>query len=101
MNKGLDALDRLEQAARGYCGEYAISIEDLDRGIFKEDAEAVETIRRELKTFEIVKECLVAEFKLYNKDGEYFIVFHFDGMHELTFKLKDKSEYDLLRGELE
>ena len=52
--------------------------------------------RRELKALKIIKECLVSEFKFFEKDGEYFILFYFDEIHELTFKLKNKEEYDLL-----
>lgn len=55
MSRGLNALDRLESTARQCCGEFAVYMEDLNRGIFKEDAEAVETIRRELKALEIIK----------------------------------------------
>lgn len=59
--------------------------------------EATELYKKKLKAFEIIKECLVAEFKLYEKDGEYFILFYFDDFHQLTFRLKNKEEFDLLK----
>jgi len=52
---------------------------------------------RNKKALEIIKECLVSEFKFFEKDGEYFIVFYFDELHQLLFKLKNKEEYDLLK----
>lgn len=54
-------------------------------------------VNKEHKALEIIKECLVSEFKLFEKDGEYFILFYFDEIHQLTFKLKGKEEYDLLK----
>lgn len=56
---------------------------------------------RSLKALKIIKECLVSEFKLFEKDREYFILFYFDEIHQLTFKLKNKEEYDLLKEVLE
>ena len=52
---------------------------------------------KQLKALEIIKSCLVSEFKLFEKDGEYLILFYFDEEHELTFRLKNKEEYDLLK----
>ena len=72
-------------------------IELKDFFIEIESGEAVVVSAEKNRAFEIIKECLVSEFKLFEKDGEYFILFYFDELHQLTFKLKSKEEYDLLK----
>lgn len=49
MSKGLKALVRLSAVASMYCDECATSEEDLDRGMFEKDYQAVKTIENELK----------------------------------------------------
>lgn len=93
MTKGLKALDRLEQTARWCCGELAVTVEALNRGIFKEDAEAVETIRRELKALEIInkKGINIQELKHCYSVDEYNIC------KGDTNKSLTQEEYDLLK----
>ena len=94
MNKGLKALDRLESTARSCCGEFAVYMEDLNRGIFKEDAEAVEIIRCELKSLEIIRKkgINIQELKYSYSLNEYNIC-KGDGNESLT-----QEEYELLKG---
>ena len=94
MNKGLKALDRLEQTARSCCGEFAVYVEDLNRGIFKEDAEAVEIIRRELKALEIIRKkgINIQELRYSYSLNEYNIC-KGTGNESLN-----QEEYDLLKG---
>ena len=56
-----------------------------------------EVVEKELKALEIIKQCLVSEFKLYEENGKYYILFYFDEIHQLTFNLKNKEEFDLLK----
>ena len=93
MIKGLRALDRLEQTARWCCGELAVTVETLNRGIFKEDAEAVEIIRRELKALEIIRKkgINIQELKYCYSADEYNI--NKDDNNESL----SKKEYDLLK----
>ena len=53
MTKGLEALERLSAVASMYCDECATSEEDLDRGMFEKDYQAVKTIEQELKELEV------------------------------------------------
>ena len=76
------------------CGEYKSS--DKQWFGWLEEYETLQLIEKKLKALEIIKECLVSEFKLFEKDGEYFILFYFDEIHELLFKLRNKEEYELL-----
>jgi hypothetical protein len=93
-SKGLKALDRLEQTARWCCGELAVTVEVLNRGIFKEDAEAVEIIRRELKALEIIKKkgINIQELRYSYSLNEYNIC---KGTGNESLK---QEEYDLLKG---
>lgn len=93
MTKGMDALDRLESTARLCCGEFATTPEALERGILEEDAEAVWTIRRELKALEIIRKkgINIRELKFSYSLTEYNIC-KGDGSERLN-----QEEYDLLR----
>lgn len=92
-SKGFKALDRLEQTARWCCGELAVTVEALNRGIFKEDAEAVETIRRELEALEIInkKGINIRELKHCYSVDEYNI--NKDDNNESL----NQKEYNLLK----
>ena len=88
MSKELEALKRLFDIVEDeYWG--CSQLED-----FRNDKDVVE---KKLKALEIIKECLVSEFKLYEENGKYFILFYFDEIHQLIFQLKGKEEYDLLK----
>ena len=89
--KGLESLKELRENGAVSFSKATISFTYL---AFTKRADIIE---KELKALEIIKECLVSEFNLFEKDGEYFILFYFDEIHELTFKLKNKEEYDLLK----
>lgn len=79
MSKGLEALKRLSAVASMYCDECATSEEDLDRGMFERDYQAVKTIEKQLKAlnvisqnFRLVGNCLHAKNK-YAEDGWVFV----------------------------
>lgn len=77
---------------KDFCKEKYKAIEIIETALKEQEQN-----QDKLKAFEIIKSCLVSEFKLFEKDGEYLILFYFDEVHELTFRLKDKEEYDLLK----
>lgn len=80
----------------GYLKDYFLNmipydgwLDDIEKYILK--------AQEQEKVLKIIRECLVCEFKLFEKDGCYFILFYFDDEHELIFKLKNKEEFDLLK----
>ena len=50
------ALERLSTVASIYCDECAINEEDLDKGMFEKDYQAVKTIQKDLEILEILKQ---------------------------------------------
>jgi len=99
ISNGTEALDELKSQL-AYYKEYAkVATPTKADTIDHETDEELDTIEKYIKTLDIIKECLVAEFKLYEENGEYFIYFYMDEleMNSLKFKLKDKDEYDLLK----
>lgn len=68
----LDALKRLESSASSYCYESTSSMEDMERGLFEEDYEAVKVLETALKEYELIKQTkiIVANKKVSNKDLE-------------------------------
>lgn len=92
MSKGLRALKRLSAVASMYCDDCATSEEDLDRGMFEKDYQAVKTIEKELKALEIIKRFVWIE------NGEIHLGLYGDS--EIVLKENDfesKEEYDLLK----
>ncbi len=93
MIKGFEALKTLKWAAEQVCGEFAVSSEDLRRGIFEEDAEAVEIIQRELKALEIINKKGVNIWELrYSYSVNEYNICKGDTNKSLT-----QEEYDLLK----
>ena len=94
MIKGFEALNQLKDTAEACCGEFAVSSEDFDRGIFKEDEEAINTISRELKALEIISNKGINIWELrYSYSVNEYNICKGDTNKSLT-----QEEYDLLKG---
>lgn len=95
MSKGLEALECIKHKLSAL--EFVLGHDRIPKRAPYIQETIFHVIENELKALEIIKECLVSEFKLFEKNGEYYILFYFDEIHELTFKLKNKEEFDLLK----
>ena len=94
MNKGLEALKRLSAVASMYCDDCATSEEDLDRGMFEKDYQAVKTIEKELKAFQIAINHRLDLEEVYHKDYEWFMLDHKED--DIGF-IPSKKEYNLVK----
>lgn len=95
MNKAIDDLDDL------YSVFFDNDVIKEKYGITEESAkEKYENIRKAIKAFSILKECLSCQYRVYEEDGKHYLRLYFDEYHQLTFNLKE-GEYELLKEELE
>ena len=111
--KVLEALKRLSVVASMYCDECATTKEDLDRGMFEKDYQAVKTIEKEIKALEVIKVLFQGRCKLY-EETVYIETCNEEGCHadkivttkyvlefvnyDLHYKFYlHKEEYDLLK----
>lgn len=70
MRKELEALERLKSSLKSYCYEFTSSMEDLERGLFEKDYEAVKVIETALKDYETLKlkDEEIKEYKSYSHE---------------------------------
>lgn len=95
MIKGLEALKRLSAVASMYCDECATSEEDLDRGMFEKDYQAIKIIEKELKALEILSEHIIINEK--NGYIEFFCDFSLPTNSKYENEEHFKEKIDLLK----
>ena len=102
-SKYLDAIECLRASAHGYCDETATNIDDLRRGFYIEDEEALALLSKQAEALAIIKEKQVncymlvwyfecSDYKDYVRDFE-------EPRHDtpmLSYTLLTEDEYNLL-----